>query len=190
MGDKEEGGLLGGFLGKAEKWLEDQGVSHDDLEKYKRDSERSEAEATAQKEAGAKEDRQARAGSSHVTLSGVVTGSVNAGMAVQTEREDGALSVTVECVDPVPLQGGRSFAGLSFVIPDYKGAGTYDLGKMDTSGQTYELMLDPVDEGFFWTDEYGPGVVKVAAGESAADVHFVYRNPGSNQVELEGVIEL
>lgn len=189
MGDKEEGGMMGGLLGKAEKWLEDQGVTHGDLEKYEQDTERAEAERTAEKEAEAKEDRVARAGSSKVTLSGTVSGTVDSGMAVTKERDGETLFVTVECVDPVPLKGGN-FGGLSFVIPKYSGAGTYDLAKMDTGAQTYELLIVPVEEGFYWTAEYGPGVVKVASGEGSAEVRFAYRDPGSNQIDLEGVIDL
>jgi hypothetical protein len=194
MGD--EGGGLGSLFGKAKKWLADQGVTDEDLAKAKEDmakakadSERWESEAAADKEAEARKDREARVGGSHVTLRGAVTGTVGQGLAVQTEREEGLLSVAIECVDPIPLNGG-SFAGLTFVIPQYRGPGTYDLGTMDLTGQIYELLLDGVEEGYFWAPEYGPGVVTVSAGEATADVRFVYQDPGSNRIELEGAIEL
>jgi hypothetical protein len=188
MGDQQDGGL-GSLLGKANKWLSDQGVTHDDLAKAKADSERWEADKAAERESEGKADREARAGGSQVTMHGTVTGTVSKGLAVQTEREEGSLWVTVECVDAVPLSGGN-FAGLTFVIPNYKGPGTYDLGTMDLSGEVYELLLDPAEEGFYWAPDYGPGVVTVSAGEATAEIRFVYQDPGSNRVELEGIIEL
>jgi hypothetical protein len=192
----EEGGGLGSLFGKAKKWLSDQGITDEDLAKAKEDmtkakadQERWEAEAAAEKDADARADREARAGTSHVTLRGAVTGSVGQGMAVQTDQEDEALFVTVECVDPVPLDGG-SFAGLNFGIPQYKGPGTYDLSTMDVTGLTYELLLDGVDEGFFWAPEYGQGVVTVSTGGSTAEVRFAFQDPGSRRIELEGTIGL
>ena len=188
MGEKEEGGLRS-LLGKANKWLSEQGVTKEDLEKAKADRERWDAEEVAAKESEARVDRTARAGDSHVTLRGVVEGTVDAGLAVQTEREEGSLLVTVEPVDPVPLRGG-SFAGLTFAVPNYSGPGTYDLSTVDVGSQTYELMLEGAEEGFYWSAPYGPGVVKVSADESTADIRFTYQDPGSNRVELEGVIRL
>lgn len=195
MGNQTDGGL-GALFGKAKKWLSAQGVTDEDLAKAKEDlakakadSERLEADKVADREARARESRAARTGGSHVTLRGAVTGTVDKGLAVQTERDGGSLFVTVECVDPVPLSGGN-LAGLSFAIPEYTGSGTYDLSTMDVSGQVYELMLDPAEEGFFWAPEYGPGVVTVSDGESTADIRFVYQDPGSHRTELEGVIEL
>jgi hypothetical protein len=188
MGEKEGGGLMG-FLQKANDWLKEQGVSHEDLEKAKADHDRREAEATQARDEAAHADRQARAGDSTVTLTGFVSGTVDHGMAVTTEKDQGSLFVTVETVDPIPLTGG-GFVGLSFSIPSYHGAGTYDLSKLDTSGLTYELMLENAEEGFYWTAEYGPGIVTVAAGEGAADVQFTYRDPGDHEVKLQGTVQL
>lgn len=187
MGEQGEGGF-GGLLDKANKWLKKQGVTKEELAKGKADQEGWEAERVETRDAKAREDREAHVGSSHVTLSGQVEGSVDKGLSVQTEQGEGTLYVTVECVDPVPLKGG-SFVGLSFAIPGYTGAGAYDLSTKDLTGLTFELMLEPAEEGFFWAPEYGPGMVTVAAGGSA-EVHFVYKDPGSNQVELKGAIEL
>jgi hypothetical protein len=195
MGNADDGGI-GSLFGKAKKWLSAQGVTDEDLAhakedlaKAKADSDRREAEEIANRDAQARESRVARTGGSHVTLRGAVSGHVDEGLSVQTERDGGSLFVTVECVDPVPLSGGN-LAGLTFAIPQYKGSGTYDLSTMDVSGLIYELMLDPAEEGFYWAPEYGPGVVTVSDGESTADIRFVYQDPGSNRTELEGVIEL
>lgn len=188
MGEKDEGGLSSLF-GKVNKWLSDQGVTKEDLEKAKADRERWDAEEAAAKESDARQDRTARTGDSHVALRGKVEGTVDAGLAVQTERDAGSLLVTVEPVDPVPLRGG-SFAGLTFAVPNYTGPGTYDLSTVDVGSQIYELMLDPAEEGFYWSAPYGPGVVKVSADEATADIRFTYQEPGSNRIELEGVIRL
>ena len=195
MAEGEEGGL-GSLFKKAGKWLGEHGVTEEDLAKAKEDmagakvqSDRMEAEAEEARTTEARDDRQRRAGGSRLTLAGAIEGTVDSGLSVQIERDDGSLLVSVEAVDPIPLRGGR-LIGLSFGIPAYAGPGTYDLASADLSGQVYELSFDDVDEGFFWAPEYGPGVVTVSAGEASADIHFVYQDPGSRRIELKGSLEL
>jgi hypothetical protein len=53
----------------------------------------------------------------------------------------------------------------------------------------YELWLGS-EEGFFWAPEYGPGVVTVAEDGKSMQVNFVFQDPGSNQVDLEGTVKL
>jgi hypothetical protein len=188
MGENEGGGLSG-FLQKANQWLKDQGVTHEELEKAKAQQEQWDADAAQQREETEHADRQARAGDSTVTLTGLVSGTVDHGMAVTTETDEGILMVNVDTVDPVPLTGG-GFLGFTFSIPGYHGAGTYDLAKIDTGSQTYELMLDNAEEGFYWAAEYGPGVVTVSADGGTADVQFTYHDPGSREIQLKGTIHL
>lgn len=188
MGDKEEGGFMG-LLGKANKWLQDQGVTKEDLEKAKAEHDRMEAEEAATKEAAQRADRAANAGASQVSLSGKVNGSVSSGLSAKTERDGDSLFVTIESVDPVPLDGG-GFMGFTFSIPGYHGDGTYDLGTTNDSGMSYELWLDNAEEGFFWAREYGPGIVTVSDGGKTMQVHFVFRDPGSNQIDVEGTVRL
>jgi hypothetical protein len=188
MGDKDEGGLAS-LLGKAEQWLKDQGVTKEALEKAKADNERWESEEAQEKQVKQRADRSARAGDSRVTLKGAVNGTVDSGLSAQTEEDGDQLVVTVEPVDPVSLAGG-TFAGFTFAIPGYSGDGTYDLGTADLSGMMYELWLEGSDEGFFWAPEYGPGIVNVSTGGTTMEVHFVFRDPGSNQVDLEGTVRL
>jgi hypothetical protein len=192
MGD----GGLGSLFQKAGKWLSDHGVTKEDLDKAKEDAakakveqERINAEQEQAKETAAHEDRAQRAGSSTVTLTGAIEGTAGAGLSVTKETGDGALSITVEAVDPIPLTGGN-LTGLTFSIPKYAGAGRYDLGTMDVSGYFYELSFENVDEGFFWAAEYGPGIVTVAAGEGSADIQFVYQDPGDRRIELKGTLDL
>src|SRR5262249_54463932 len=104
MGDKGGEGFMS-FLGKAEKWLEDQGVTKDALEKAKADAEASEADQAAARQAQEHENRAAHAGDSLVTLRGMVNGSIASGLSVQTEQDGDQLFVTVESVDPVSLDG-------------------------------------------------------------------------------------
>jgi hypothetical protein len=188
MEEKGEGGLMS-FLGKAEKWLEDQGVTTEDLEKAKADSEAREAEQADARETDQREQRSAHVGNSRVTLSGMVKGSIDTGLSATTEEDGGQLFVTVESVDPVSLEGG-TFTGFTFAIPGYHGPGTYDLGASEQPGLPYELWLQESQEGFFWTGEYGPGIVVVKADGKTMQVSFVFRDPGSNQVELEATVRL
>jgi hypothetical protein len=177
------------FLGKAGKWLEDQGVTKETLEKAKADSEAMEAQQAEAREAEQREQRSAHVGTSRVTLSGMVKGTIDAALSVQTEKDGDQLFVTVESVDPVPLEAG-TFTGFTFAVPDYHGTGTYDLGTSDLSGMTYELSIQESQEGFFWAPEYGPGTVKVEDGGTTMQVAFVYRDPGSHQIDLEGTVRL
>lgn len=188
MGDKDQGGLAGLF-GKAEKWLRNQGITKEDLEKAKTDREALDAQEAAAHQAEERTDRSTRAGESTVTLRGKVNGTVDSGLAAKREQEDDQLVVTVEPVDPVPLDGG-TFAGFTFAIPSYKGPGTYDLGTADQSGMMYELWLEGNEEGYFWAREYGPGIITVSDGGKAMQVHFVFQDPGSNKVDLQGTVRL
>jgi hypothetical protein len=188
MGEKDEGGL-GSFLGKAEKWLRDQGVTHEALEEAKANRERWDTEEAAAREAKERAARETRVGYSRVTLRGMVSGTVDAGLAVETGRDEGSLMLKVESVDPVPLQGG-TFIGFSLTVPNYRGPGTYDLATVDVTGNIYELSLQDEEEGFYWSAEYGPGIVKVSADETEAEVSFVYQDPGGRRAELDGVVQL
>src|SRR6266508_286679 len=182
MGDKEEGGLAG-LLGKAEKWLSEQGVTKEDLEKARADHDRREAEEAEEDRAEERADRSAGVGASRVTLHGAVNGTIDSGLAAKGEQDGDQLVVTVESVDPVPVDGG-TFTGFTFAIPSYTGPGTYDLGTSDQPGLMYELWLDESSEGFFWAREYGPGIVEVSDGGSRMEVRFAYRDPGGHQVDL------
>jgi hypothetical protein len=188
MSDKDEGGFSS-LLGKAEKWLEDQGVTKEDLEKAKADHDAQEAHDAEDRQAGERADRASSVGDSRVTLRGAVNGAVASGLAVRTEREDDALAVTVEPVDPVPLAGG-TFAGFTFAVPAGAGPGTHDLGTTDVSSMQYELWLVEAQEGYFWTPEYGPGIVTISGDGKTMDVQFVYQDPGSNRIELAGTLKL
>jgi hypothetical protein len=188
MSDKDEGGLSS-LLGKAEKWLKDQGVTKEALEKAKADHDAQEADEAEDRKAGERADRASGVGGSRVTLRGAVNGAVESGLAARTERDDDVLTVTVEPVDPVPLAGG-TFAGFTFAVPAGAGPGTHDLGTTDVSSMQYELWLEEAQEGYFWAPEYGPGIVKISADGKTMDVQFVYQDPGSHRIELEGTVKL
>jgi hypothetical protein len=188
MSDRDEGGLSS-LLGKAEKWLEDQGVTKDALEKARADHDAREADEAEDREAGERADRASSVGDSRVTLRGAVNGAVESGLAARTERQDDVLAVTVEPVDPVPLAGG-TFAGFTFSVPAGAGPGTHDLGTTDVSSMQYELWLEEAQEGYFWAPEYGPGIVTISGDGKTMDVQFVFQDPGSNRIELECTVRL
>jgi hypothetical protein len=219
MAAKDEG-TFGSLFGKAKKWVENELVTSGDPMKdhgrseanegleadMRLEAQRARDRALADvivpgrgkqahteqegREAARRETRAASVGSSRLTLRGIVEGAIDTGLAVRTERTNGTLLVTVEPLDPVPLRGG-SFAGLAFAVPGYAGPGTYDLGRVEHDDPlVFELRLDGVDsEGFFWSPSYGPGVVTMP-NDDVADIHFVYEDPGSNRVEVEGAIIL
>jgi hypothetical protein len=188
MSEKDEGGLSSLF-GKAGKWLKDQGITKEALEKAKADHDAREADEAEDRSAGERADRASGVGDSRVTLRGAVNGAVESGLAARTERDDDALYVTVEPVDPVPLAGG-TFAGFTFAVPAGAGPGTHDLGTTDVSSMQYELWLAEAQEGYFWAPEYGPGIVTIFADGKTMDVQFAYQDPGSHRIELEGTVRL
>jgi hypothetical protein len=188
MSDKDEGGLSS-LLGKAEKWLEDQGVTKEALEKARAGHDAREADEAEDREAGERADRASSVGDSRVTLRGAVNGTVESGLAARGERDDEMLTVTVEPVDPVPLAGG-TFAGFTFSVPAGAGPGTHDLGTTDVSSMQYELWLAEAQEGYFWAPEYGPGIVTISGDGKTLDVQFVFQDPGSHRIELEGTVKL
>jgi hypothetical protein len=188
MSDKDGGGLSS-LLGKAEKWLKDQGVTKGGLAKAKAEHDAREADEAEDREAGERAARVSGVGDSRVTLRGAVNGTVESGLATRTERDDEFLSITVEPVDPVPLAGG-TFAGFTFAVPAGAGPGTHDLGTTDVSSMQYELWLAEAQEGYYWAPEYGHGIVKISGDGKTMDVQFVYQDPGSHRIELEGTVRL
>lgn len=188
MSDTEEGGLSS-LLGKAEKWLEDQGVTKEALEKARADHDAQEAAAAEDRDAGERAARSAGAGDSRVTLHGAVNGAIESGLSATSERQDDMLAITVEPVDPVPLEGG-TFAGFTFALPAGAGSGKHDLGTTDVSSMSYELWLQESQEGYFWAPEYGPGIVTISGDARTMDVQFVYQDPGSHRIELHGTVRL
>jgi hypothetical protein len=133
-------------------------------------------------------ERLARSGESSVELSGYVTGSA-AALAVEpyASEETGSLHVTVEAVDPVPMQGG-TFVGFLFTIPGYDGDGTYSLVDDDIDGSQYELFLAEENEGWGFHPTHGPGTIVVTDG--IADVQLTIGSSGSDLIQLRGRILL
>ncbi len=101
-------------------------------------------------EPGRSESRPCRRASvSRVELSGYVTGAAE-GLAVEAWRtDDGALAVSVECIDPAPMTKGK-VSGFCFAIPSFHGDGTYVLDDEDLESLAYELYLFDDDQSDGW----------------------------------------
>jgi len=72
----------------------------------------------------------------------------------------------------VPLEprgiGSRSFLAMHFAVPEFSGAGEYDLNALEERLQLtnwdplwFQFSLDTFDDALFWTSEYGEGTVTV-----------------------------
>ena len=134
-------------------------------------------------------ERLSRVTTSAVSLSGAVTG-VAEGLAVESyaSEDTGSLHVTVECVDPVPMQGG-TFVGFLFTIPGYTGDGSYPLVDHDEfDALQYELYLVEENEGWAFHPSYGPGTIVVTDG--SADVQLTIGGAGSELIRLHARVEL
>ena len=100
--------------------------------------------------------------------SGYVTGAAE-GLAVEAWRtDDGALAVSVECIDPAPMTKGK--VSDSARVPSFQGDGTYVLDDEDLESLADELYLDEGDQtdGWGFRRSFGPGVIVVSDG--SADV--------------------
>jgi hypothetical protein len=175
----------------------------DDLQKLKDDGtidaiaaevgQKKAADAAAA-EATGHADREERAsrGGTRLVLTGEVSGTLEGNLAVDVDREDGAIWVNIEPVDPIDLQGG-TFTGLGFGVPRYTGPGSYDIASVPEEEMDYTLFtiaMGDQSEGYLWHPSYGPGTVTVSADEAAADIHFLYQSPGGGTVDVTGTVSL
>jgi hypothetical protein len=165
-------------------------ITPQSLKDYQAMTAANKAQRDAETQAAARAKRLSLAGDSRVELSGYVTG-VAEGLAVSVFlSEDGAtLFGSVECVDPVPMDGG-TLAGFQFAIPGYVGDGTYTLvDRPDFDGLQYELFLtDEDDSGWGYLPSFGPGVIVVQ--DSVADVRLVLGSIGTETIDLHATIQL
>ena len=147
------------------------------------------AEQDAKSQAEARAGRVARASASRVELSGYVSGAVE-DLAVEAWRtDDGALAVSVECIDPAPMTKGK-VSGFCFAIPSFHGDGTYVLDDEDVDSLAYELYLfdDDESDGWGFHPSFGPGVIVVSDG--SADVQLVLGGSGNDTIDLHATIVL
>jgi hypothetical protein len=175
----------------------------DDLQQLKDDGtidriaaevEEKKAADAAAAEAASHADRESRAagGGTHLVLAGEVSATLDSGLAVDVDREDGALWVNIEPVDPIEVQGG-TFTGIGFGVPQYHGPGSYDIATVPENEVDYTLFtiaMGDQSEGYLWHPSYGPGTVTVSPDESSADIHFLYQSPGGGQVDVTGTVSL
>ncbi len=131
------------------------------------------------------------------TFTGSVTGSFRGGVPIDVgwPGEPGeALTVNLEPLEPVDLGGGHSFEALQFAVPGFAGAGTYDLSayesRDDWDGTWFGLMLDGSEEGYYWTAEYGPGVITVEPDGRTLRVRLAMEDSGSSHVDVDALVVL
>jgi hypothetical protein len=166
-------------------------------------------QATADRRA--EEERRRRAehealprASLRLSLHGEVRGAIDARVPARVEwprpyvEEDGqtgALRIGLEPLDSVAI-GGRTFLGLHFAVPDYRGPGTYTLpgaGKDDLDAWDplwFQFWLDSTDESFFWSAAYGPATIVVEADERSLRVEMPMEDASGERAEVSAAVTL
>jgi hypothetical protein len=112
-----------------------------------------------------------------MTVSGAVSGSWTGEMPIRVVRDPQERSLTVELTTPddlAPLLAGQPLYGLLLLVPGYSGAGHYELGAGgdDFDPLDYQLLLGYREEPFYWTPDFGPALIDVAAGEKRLTVQM------------------
>jgi hypothetical protein len=132
-----------------------------------------------------------------LVFSGEASGTVAQAIPVEISRpeEPGqALVVSLDPLVPIPF-GAHVLYRLVVAVPHYAGQGDYDLAAYEQrddwdGGEWFQMTLDSEDESFYWTTDYGPGVVTVDADERTLRIRLAMQDSGSRAVHVDGVITL
>ena len=109
------------------------------------------------------------------------------------EEPGQGMQIVLEPVDPLPFDG-HVFYRMQLTVPKYAGEGTYDLAtyepRDDWDHEGFALMLDTEDEMLYWTADYGPGMISVAADLRTIGISIAWQDSGGRAVQLDGVVTL
>lgn len=135
-----------------------------------------------------------------LSLTGGVTGGFEQRVPANVlypKGEDTALVVELTPLEPVAT-GGSAFIGLQFAVPDYRGAGEYDLVALSADDRWvndwdpfwFQMWIDTTDESFFWSPECGPASITVSDNERTRRVHIPMQDASSRHVVVDAAVEL
>jgi hypothetical protein len=132
-----------------------------------------------------------------LVFTGQATGTIAQAIPVEISRPEEPGQALVVSLDPLaPIEfGGHVLYRLVVAVPRYAGHGNYDLAAYEQrddwdGGEWFQLTLDTEDETFYWTTDYGPGVVTVDADERTLRISLAMQDSGSRSVQLDGLIVL
>jgi len=176
MGEKEDGGL-GRAPRKASKWLKDQGITGETWRRPRPTA--SEGRPTRSRPEMLEPGRPGRDGPELASDPGRKGRGHSGDRAFREDRARRGLAPGDRRAGGSGAPRGGSFTGISFGIPGYAGAGTYDLGPVDLGDHIIELWLERLKRastGHRTTVPAWDGIRRRSHGRN----HFVFRDPGSN----------
>ncbi len=135
-----------------------------------------------------------------LTLSGDVAGGFEQPIPAGVRMPDGeetALIVELTPLEPIVV-GGSAFIGLQFAVPDYRGAGTYDLLAMSAGDRWidewdplwFQMWVDSEDESFFWSPDFGAASITVSDDQRTLRIQMPMQDAGSRYVVVDATIDL
>jgi len=134
----------------------------------------------------------------NLSFRGGVQGELRQDVPVRVTRPgefDSSLLVELEALDPIAIDG-RAFKSMVFAIPNFAGAGRYDLaaianGPDDIIDYTqYGLMISDHEEGYYWSPDYGPALFEVDQDQRTIRIEMAFEDSGSVHIDLTGTIVL
>lgn len=162
--------------------------------------ERHRVEQEAQREEQRRSEHAARPrADARIAVTGSVRGELITSIPalVELPHSDGdALTVDLSPIAPESI-GGRRFESFMFAIPGYAGDGTYDLNRIAERTGTddwdpfwFQLILDSIEEPFYWTTDYGRAVITVADAGKTLTAQIPMQNAGSESIDIAATISL
>lgn len=127
-----------------------------------------------------------------LTLRGDVSGTLDTEIPIQISMpsEPGdAMTIDLEPLEPLAI-GAHTFLGLLFAVPEFSGAGAYDLTAIEERLRLeswdplwFQLTIDTTDDGLYWSPDYGRGVVTVT--ESSIYLQMPMSNGNGIDVSID-----
>jgi hypothetical protein len=132
-----------------------------------------------------------------LTLRGDVTGTLDTEVPVRVDMPSApgdAMTIDLEPLEPLPI-GGHTFLGLLFAIPEFNGAGTYDLTAIEERQRLdswdplwFQLTIDTTDDGLFWSPDYGHASVTVT--DTAIRLQMPMSNANGLDVSVDVTVSI
>lgn len=135
-----------------------------------------------------------------LTFTGDISGSFQQPIPTRVqvpEGDDTAMVVELMPLEPIQV-GGGTFIGLQFAVPDYRGAGDYDLVALSAGDRWieewdplwFQMWVDSDDESFFWSPDYGPATISISGDQQTIHLQMPMQDASSRAVVVDVRIDL
>lgn len=135
-----------------------------------------------------------------LTFTGDISGSFQQPIPIRVQVPEGdgtAMVVELMPLEPIAV-GGSAFIGLQFAVPDYRGAGEYDLLSLSAGDRWieewdplwFQMWVDSEDESFFWSPDYGQASISISADHQTIHLRMPMRDASGRAVAVDVRIDL